>query len=289
MNNSSTAPSNPRRRLTRRQMLRGGISCLAAGSGVLGWAIVIEPRLLALSFHDLHVPNLPLAWRGKRLVHISDLHVGRVTLSYLIRAMETVEALEPDVLAITGDFVDHSTAAWNDLNEVLSVIDSSSALKVACVGNHDYGVGWSHTASADSVTTISQRYGIQVLRNEFVDIDGLRIVGLDDFWSPRFSPDPVLRESNPSQGAICLCHNPDVCDVADWRQFTGVILSGHTHGGQCKPPFLPPPILPVVNHRYSAGFFDVGPGRQLFITRGIGHSRRVRFNCRPEIAVMSLS
>ena len=63
----------------------------------------------------------------------------------------------------------------------------------------------------------------------------------------------------------------------------------HTHGGQCKAPFLAPPILPVRNKRYSAGEFDVGQGRRMYINRGIGHSIPVRFNARPEITVFTLA
>ena len=72
------------------------------------------------------------------------------------------------------------------------------------------------------------------------------------------------------------------------RASRGWILSGHTHGGQCKPPFLPPPIIPVKNKRYTAGEFDLGDGRPLYINRGLGHLIRARFNARPEVTVFRL-
>ena len=68
----------------------------------------------------------------------------------------------------------------------------------------------------------------------------------------------------------------------------GWVLAGHTHGGQCKPPFLRPPALPVRNKRYSAGAIDAGNGRTLYINRGLGHLIRVRFNVRPEITLFTL-
>ncbi|HEX2860069.1 MAG TPA: hypothetical protein VHN79_00430, partial [Lacunisphaera sp.] len=71
--------------------------------------------------------------------------------------------------------------------------------------------------------------------------------------------------------------------------YQGWILAGHTHGGQCKPPFLPPPLLPVRNRRYTAGEFDLGDGRKLYINRGLGHLLRVRFNVRPEVTVFRLA
>ena len=66
------------------------------------------------------------------------------------------------------------------------------------------------------------------------------------------------------------------------------MLAGHTHGGQCKPPFLPPPLLPVQNHRYVAGEVAVDTHRTLYISRGVGHLIRARFNVRPEITLFTL-
>ena len=71
-------------------------------------------------------------------------------------------------------------------------------------------------------------------------------------------------------------------------EYQGWILSGHTHGGQCKPPFLPPPMLPVKNKKYSAGKFDLKDGKTLYINRALGHLWQVRFNVRPEITIFEL-
>ncbi len=76
---------------------------------------------------------------------------------------------------------------------------------------------------------------------------------------------------------------------ASWGDYQGWILAGHTHGGQCKPPFLPPPLLPVWNPRYTAGEFPLAGNRRLYINRGIGYVLRVRFNVRPEITVFHLA
>jgi uncharacterized protein len=66
------------------------------------------------------------------------------------------------------------------------------------------------------------------------------------------------------------------------------VLSGHTHGGQCKPPFLPPPLLPVENRRYTSGVFELSRHRMLYISRGIGHLLQVRINARPEVTLFEL-
>ena len=70
--------------------------------------------------------------------------------------------------------------------------------------------------------------------------------------------------------------------------YQGWVLAGHTHGGQCKLPFLRPPRVPVENPRYVAGEVDVGDGRRLYINRALGHLLPVRFNVRPEITAFRL-
>jgi hypothetical protein len=77
-------------------------------------------------------------------------------------------------------------------------------------------------------------------------------------------------------------------DLDGWEGFRGWVLSGHTHGGQCKPPFLPPPLLPVKNKRYTSGEFALDRERTLYISRGVGHVLQVRFNVRPEVKLFEL-
>ena len=99
----------------------------------------------------------------------------------------------------------------------------------------------------------------------------------------------TLARLDRTQPTVVLCHNPDALDLPLWDGVRGWVLAGHTHGGQCKPPFLPPPILPVRNKRYTAGAFDVGPGRTLYVNRGLGHLLRARFNVRPELTLFTLT
>jgi predicted MPP superfamily phosphohydrolase len=167
------------------------------------------------------------------------------------------------------------------------------------------------------VARIATDAGALVLRNEARTVGGIQFAGTADYWSPEFGsprgnqphglftprPDtsrPVpltpAREARSALGAlvsgrptIVLCHNPDAQDEPIWGGVRGWVLAGHTHGGQVKPPFLPPPVLPIRNRRYTAGAFDVGPGRTLYINRGLGHLTKVRFNVRPELTLFTLS
>jgi predicted MPP superfamily phosphohydrolase len=266
---------------------------LIVGGGLLGWTSLIEPFWLEVNHQVLSVPKLTDAWVDKRLVHISDFHTGYVNRSYLRRVVETVNSLEPDLLLFTGDLTDRRKGDVNldaELGSVLSRLKPARILTLGTLGNHDYGTTYKNADMADEVIDIAERYGIRIVRNEKITLDGLDFFGLDDFWSPRFRTNLsfLQNEVDVNRPAICLCHNPDACDVPIWGDFQGCILSGHTHGGQCKPPFLPAPLLPVVNRRYTQGFFTLDARRQLYITRGVGYSMQVRFNCRPEITVFTL-
>ena len=102
--------------------------------------------------------------------------------------------------------------------------------------------------------------------------------------SPRSRSPIATRRSRRSSSATIRIRRTSRAGSA----IEGWILSGHTHGGQCKPPFLPPPLLPVRNRRYTSGEIDATGGRRLYISRGVGHTMMVRFNARPEVTVFTL-
>lgn len=257
-------------------------------AGLTGWTCLWEPHWLTVERHALQIPNLPVHLAGTRLVQISDLHSGQVSSAYLRQALERVNSLEPDFLVVTGDWVD---ASWgmSHLEEVLEVLKPARIQSLGCLGNHDYGIDYRQMELAKAVHQCAQSHGIEVLRNEKINIAGIEFIGLDDYWSPRFRVHSLMKSLKSDRPSICLCHNPDACDEPIWGEFRGVILSGHTHGGQCKPPFLPPPVIPVKNRSYTSGFFQLNPDRELFISRGLGHTFKVRFNCRPEITLFELT
>jgi predicted MPP superfamily phosphohydrolase len=159
---------------------------------------------------------------------------------------------------------------------------------VGVLGNHDHGPGWSRMEVAAGIVERAAASGIQILHNELHDVGGLQIVGLGDLWAHQFFPERVLRRVEPQRPALVLVHNPDAVDQGGWGDYDGWILCGHTHGGQCKPPFLPAPMLPVKNRHYRAGEYALCHGRRMYINRGVGHLLQVRFNVRPEVTVFTL-
>lgn len=280
-------------KLTRRQWIKivaGGSLVGALGLG--GYTYWIEPHWLDFVTRDLPIANLGRDLEGKRLVQISDIHVGPIVDDgYLIRTLEAVSQLEPDFLVLTGDFVTSNrdgTAPLEQARRVYSHLKPAKLATIGILGNHDYGPGWSNGQVAEDICQLLQDVGCDMLRNEEKSVAGLRIIGYDDLWAQQFGPRLMSNLRPSQQPTIVLCHNPDAVDLPAWSDYKGWILSGHTHGGQCKPPFLPPPMLPVQNKRYTCGEIDLHDGRKLYINRRLGYLRKVRFNVRPEITVFTL-
>jgi len=266
---------------------------LAAATGVpltLLYTWRIEPHWLEITERDLLIRNLPPHLIGRTLAHFSDIHIGRnVDPAYIADTFRRGNTRRPDIVVHTGDLITSAGAAGlAETRRVLTLFPRGALGSYAILGNHDYGHNWCHPDEADAVTAELTRAGVQVLRNAQADCAGLRIVGCDDLWAGRFDAARALAALPANAPALALCHNPDACDLPGWENFHGWILAGHTHGGQCKPPFLPPPILPVKNRRYTCGAFELSGDRRLYISRGVGHLMRVRFNVRPEVALFTL-
>jgi len=278
--------SSVARVLTRRRFL-AGIGALAAGAGV--YANRIEPHRVTVVRRDLPVPNLPADLDGQLLVQLSDLHIGPTDDDYLLDCFRQVGELRPELIVITGDFM--TSDGLKELDRVSTLLPQLSRPPLGIfgsLGNHDYGPTWYDSRIADPLSKRLNELGVRVCRNELVDVAGVQLIGLDEIWARQFRPREALTTYDRERPAIALSHNPDTVDDAGWRGYRGWVLSGHTHGGQCSVPLLGPPFLPIRNSRYAAGEVDLGDGRRLYVSRGVGYHWRVRFNVRPEITAHTL-
>lgn len=273
-------------RLTRRRLLTG--TAAAAGLGLYAWQW--EPHWLEIVRRDLPVRRLPPSLIGRTLVQLADIHVGpRVSDDYVRDAFRQVTALAPDIVVYTGDLASHGEDDFfAHVERMYAAPPRGRIATVGTPGNHEYGPGWAYPAIADRLAAIAEAGGIRMLRNAIADVDGLQIVGLDDLWGRRFDAGRALATLDRDRAMIALSHNPDTVDLPVWQGFEGWILAGHTHGGQVRPPFLPPPIVPVKNRLYTAGAFALPGRRTLYVNRGVGHLYQMRFNVRPEITVFTL-
>lgn len=275
---------------TRRRILRLGAGAVATGSGVLAHTHFLEPFWLEFVHRKLSIENLPAALKGRTVVQISDLHVsGRVSSDFLIESLRRVDEFQPDIVVYTGDFVTLDEHTDAEMARVFPRLSRGTLGTAAVLGNHDYGVNWAEESWARKIISALAERGIPVLRNEILDIAGLQIVGIDDLWAQQFNPEKAFATLDHSRASLVLSHNPDSVDEGDWAGYRGWVLTGHTHGGQCKAPFLPPPLLPVRNRKYSAGHIPLKDGRNLYINRALGYLHQVRFNVRPEVTVFELT
>jgi predicted MPP superfamily phosphohydrolase len=275
-----------RRKFVKNTLLSSaGIGLLA---GLYSWQI--EPFWLEFVHVPMPVQYLPENLIGKTVMQISDMHVGnRFDYQYIIDSFEKAQLLNPDFVLYTGDYVSYENKTQlEQLKEVMKFAVKGNLGTAGILGNHDYGKNWAAQEVANKITTILQTAGVPILSNEKKEMKGLNILGLDDYWGLNFNPKKIMSTYDSKKANIVLCHNPDVCDLNVWNDYKGWILAGHTHGGQVKPPFLKPPMLPVKNKKYSAGKIDLNDGRTLYINRALGNLHQIRFNVRPEITIFTL-
>ncbi|MFH1745742.1 MAG: phosphodiesterase YaeI [Planctomycetota bacterium] len=298
---SENDAQRPRRRITRRRLLLAGLGGLGLGGLTAGYARYIEPFWSKLERVTMNLPNLGHGWHGRRIIQLSDLHLERgLSGPYLNKQMERCTNLKPDLIVLTGDFITRGRSdLFADLVRLLERLKAPRGI-YAVLGNHDYGIysplrrltaSRGAAAFARRTTDRLAAAGIEVLSNErrvvSIGEDQLQLVGLADHWSGFCDIPAAFAEVEPDQPCLALCHNPDLFPVlkdypCDW------VLSGHTHGGQVRIPFFGAPILPIRNRQYDAGLFDED-GKCLYVNRGLGYLRRIRFNCRPEITEFTLA
>ena len=275
-----------RRKFLKKSVL--GLGALGVASGLYSWQV--EPFWLEFVKVRMPIKNLPNHLIGKTVMQISDIHVGnRFNYNYIIDSFAKAKSYQPDFVVYTGDFVSYENETqFEQLQEVCEHIVKGKIDTIGVLGNHDYGYNWQQQEVANEISAILENAGVTILSNEKKDCNGIQILGVDDFWGLQFDPEKVMQLYNKNEASLVLCHNPDVCDLDVWNNYKGWILSGHTHGGQCKPPFLNPPVLPVKNKKYTSGKIDLQDGRMLYINRALGNLWQLRFNVRPEITIFTL-
>jgi predicted MPP superfamily phosphohydrolase len=281
--------------ITRRRFLKGG---MYGAAGLALYAGEVERHWVEVTEHDISLAGLPNAFEGMRVAQLSAIHLDEFTEpAFLRHVVEKVNQLQPDMILLTGDYVSDGIgttkfalgAAWQCAN-ILTKLECERVY--AILGNHDVGVG------PEEVTAALVANGIPVLRNACFPIErqGGRIwlSGLDDplFGKPdieRTIPASIRNLSN--EPILLLCHGPDYVDTLLSHPACAAVslmLSGHTHGGQVRVPFLGATQLPEMGRKYVEGWFRLG-ALQLYVNRGIGTiGVPFRFDCPPEISVFTL-
>lgn len=266
----------------------------------------IEPRRVKVSHVPIPIRNLPKVFHQFRIVQISDIHFGPTNLcvSFLKKCVERINHLKPDLIALTGDFMQWDSHYAKPLADLLSRLKARFG-KFAILGNHDYGVCHAGHPPSDPVDhrEVIARFvekGITVLHNQTAIIDEgedrMRIVGLGDFWTEHFKPEAAfssLKKTGghgepvePSSPTILLSHNPDSIHELSRYPFD-LMLSGHAHGGQISFPFIGPLAVPIKERHLRRGLHRLYE-RWLYVNRGLGSIFKARLLSRPEITCLEL-
>ena len=283
-------------KLTRRNFLYTGAIAASGAAVAGGWGFreSNRPQVVRL---EMPLARLPQAFDGFTIAQLSDFHYDeRFSITPLRKAVEIVNGLHPDLIALTGDFVtvpwfreDPITLkkfAWTaePCAEVLQGLQAAAG-KFSALGNHD--------ANSDPVriTRVLHDHHMPVLMNRAVPLergkDRIWLAGIDDVLEGRPDLAAALAGIPASECTILLAHEPDFADEASVMA-VDLQLSGHSHGGQIWVPGLGAPWLPPLARRYPRGLYKIRD-MTLYTNIGLGTIHApVRLNCPPEITLITL-
>ena len=270
-----------------------------AGLGLTGiHALPVSRHWVEVHRRNMTLNNLDPAFKGFRIVQISDLHYSpMVWATYLRQFVGWVNELKPDLVVVTGDLVTGGYRWSRDIAKILENLKSTHGT-ICTFGNHDYSLYgkrrvYEGLRRADFLEKCLKERGMIVLRNEVLRIihqqskTPLTIVGLDDEWSGNIDPAKAFRHVNEAESILCLNHNPAnadelLCHPWQW------MLSGHTHGRQLAHGRVGRKLYGHLHRRYTHGYYAVS-GRHFYVNRGLSYGQRVKHWCRPEITVFRLT
>jgi predicted MPP superfamily phosphohydrolase len=279
--------------LTRRNFL--GASLAAAGLGVATYAGTHARHEYEITRLTIPIRNLPDSFEGFRIVQISDIHLEEYTEPYFLeRMVAETNAMAPDLVLITGDFISRGPLAmkkaWQAAGVAAEILSTLKApQRFGILGNHDVAVG------ADHVIRPAEAHGTPILVDSYTPLER----GSDVLWlcgannaSYRVPDLNFAIPANPRAPVLFMCHEPDYVEsVIEHPRFPliDLMLSGHSHGGQIRLPVIGPLILPPMGQKYVEGMFQFAH-MQLYVNRGIGTVELpFRLNCPAELTHYTLT
>src|SRR4026207_2015060 len=246
-------------------------------------AALTEPYMLTIEHQRIHLNRLPNAFDGFRVVQLSDIHHGPFSNSDQIeRAVETANRLQPDIIALTGDYISKERHYAAPCAEMLGKLKARYGV-FAVLGNHD------HWVDAALVTDLFRAEGINVLVNQGMrfEKDGAAfwLAGVDDTMVGLEDLSLALAGARKDEMKLLLAHNPIILRRAA-RASVDLVLSGHTHGGQVAIRGERASARP--NKRLLKGLWRQG-NTQIYVNRGLGTVvLPIRYGCPPDISLLEL-
>jgi len=287
--------------LQRRDFLRKSVGVAATAPFILsGYGVLLERRRFAVEHFDLPVNGLSSSLSQLRIVQLTDIHLGPfMPEEELLAYVEAANRLQPDLVALTGDFVSTNSEEIAPCARALSQLNARYGV-FACLGNHDVYAG-----AEEELTRLFGEKGIRMLRNEAISVrikdTVLNVLGIDDLrWgTPNLARALRATKDEPGEVRLLLSHRPEVFPEAAQKGIE-VVLAGHYHGGQVKLGSRPESFsIARLITPYAEGLFYLSRRSQssrtaakdqvLFVSRGIGITGLpIRINCRPQIAHLTL-
>jgi hypothetical protein len=255
-------------------------------AGISAYASLVEPYSYWISETDIFIRNLPERFENFHITQLTDIHHSRILgINEVRRVVELAQQTKPDMFVLTGDYATSYRRFIEPCAEALGALSAPEGVW-AILGNHD------HYTDPELTTRALQRQHIAVLNNALTTLqrgpDSLQLSGIDDWSWNAVDWKRAFAGLKPDTPTVLLSHQPSVLDL-DQTQNIALILSGHTHGGQIRVPWLGAPArLATRDLKYDRGLFRRG-GTQLYVSSGTGViGLPVRFGVRPEIAVLRL-
>ena len=268
-------------------MRRRRILALVPLLGVLLIAYTfVEPHILHIRPVVFRHPDLPEAFHGLSIVFLSDIHHGPfLSLPRVREVVRRTNELSPDLILLGGDYVHRDVKYIEPVFTELAQLSAPLGV-YGVLGNHDHWESQAKTRKA------MRAAGIVSIDNDAVWIGRggarMRLGGVGDLWEDAQRLNVTLEGTAEEDFVLLVSHNPEYAsDVVDPR--IDLMLSGHTHGGQCSVLGLWAPILPSrTGNKYRSGWVQA-PHTTVFISNGIGTiTPPVRFCTPPQILYMQL-
>ncbi len=222
---------------------------------------IVQANVSHVKNISVTMSNLPDNWRCKKIVQISDLHLGNIYgREFLKKQIIKINDLNPDLIVITGDLFDGSMSNLVGVGEELDTLKAENGV-IFVPGNHDTYLG------LDKVELILKEANITILRDEAINLDGLEIIGFD---FSKFSGDDYSRtiknlDLNSTLPRLLLNHTPNDILLAKELK-VNLQLSGHSHRGQMFPVSL---MTRVLYGKYQYGLYTEG-NYNIYTSSGLG-------------------
>ena len=271
--------------MTRRQF---AIRAAAASVVMGGIYPFLEAKWCRLTRRTVAIPHLPAAFDGTTVAFLTDVHHGPyVPRGYVRSIVEMTNSMKPDIVLLGGDYSHRGRRYVAPVHEDLGRLQGRLG-QFAVLGNHDHwdGLDESIAGLANAGNTLLRNAGTWIEKGG----SRLRIVGVGDLWTDTPDvPGAIGSETTDRDAVILLSHNPDVAEYCDDPR-VGLMLSGHTHGGQVVIPGYGAPLVPsAFGQKYLNGLVQA-PRCQVYISRGVGTvTPPVRLFCRPEVVWFTLT